>query len=67
MILSPLERERSVGAIRASVERLEDEKQRLIALDWTRESSRRVDVIDGDIAAMWDRLVALSSLSGASL
>jgi hypothetical protein len=54
----PMPAARIAGAVLASVERLEVEKTEILALDWTSERSRRVDVIDFEIGLMWDRLAA---------
>ncbi len=53
----PLQEKYAIAAVvRAAVDRLEIEKNFLIAQAWTREGSRRVDVIDAQIGEMWDRL-----------
>lgn len=59
----PMEHERSISAIRAALERLEAEGLNLTGLEWTRERSRRVDVIDFEIAGMWDRLAETGAAS----
>lgn len=55
-VASPADRAITAGAFRASIERMEIEKNFLLAQEFTRESSHRVDLIDGHIADAWEAL-----------
>jgi len=60
---SPTDRQLTASAFRASIERYEEEKAEILALVFTRQRSHRVDVIDGHIAAAWDRLAPVLEAS----